>query len=220
MEYLHWSPDGCGSVFGVAGHGADTSGGQGAVAGPTTDTVRDVPSWLPAIESGEEPIAGDARGFMNSPVIPCDRYPIRASTFGRPFGAVMMRWRLWCRPDPGRVYWYSARLSHIEIATGHTRELYVPQDQLGWPAASPSGKHLAIVKAVCSDRWLVAGDLKLIETASGKIQRVDTRGLDVTYTQWHSDGKLLLAGHGGTRRSLGYMTPDRTRSTRCGAARR
>ena len=62
---------------------------------------------------------------------------------------------------------------------------------------------MAIVEAVCSDRWLVAGDLKLIETASGKIQRVDTRGLDVTYTQWHSDGKLLLAGHRGFATVIG-----------------
>ena len=31
VEYLHWSPDGKRILLGVAGHGADISGGQGAV---------------------------------------------------------------------------------------------------------------------------------------------------------------------------------------------
>jgi len=31
VEYLHWSPDGQRILLGVAGHGADVAGGQGAV---------------------------------------------------------------------------------------------------------------------------------------------------------------------------------------------
>jgi hypothetical protein len=99
--------------------------------------------------------------------------------------------------------WYSARLHIVELHTGSSGEIYTPQDQLGWPAASPSGEHLAIVEAVCSDRWFVAGDLRLFETASGKMQRVDTRGVDVTYTEWRSGRHLLLAGHRGFETVIG-----------------
>src|SRR6185312_15503886 len=31
VEYFHWSPDGTRILLGVAGHGADISGGQGAI---------------------------------------------------------------------------------------------------------------------------------------------------------------------------------------------
>jgi len=50
---------------------------------------------------------------------------------------------------------------------------------------------------VCSDRWIVAGDLLLIDAASGRVQRIDTQGVDITHTQWRSDRALLLAGHRG-----------------------
>jgi dipeptidyl aminopeptidase/acylaminoacyl peptidase len=100
-------------------------------------------------------------------------------------------------PGPGEGLWYSARLHRIDIRTGETRELYKPADQLGCPAATPSGKHVAVVEAICSDRWIVAGDLKMIDTASGKARPIDTRSVDVTYTEWRSDKVLLVTGHRG-----------------------
>src|SRR5262249_2351008 len=52
IEYLQWSPDGGRILLGVAGHGADISGGQGAI---TSDQDADtVPSWMPSIETGDE----------------------------------------------------------------------------------------------------------------------------------------------------------------------
>jgi dipeptidyl aminopeptidase/acylaminoacyl peptidase len=54
-----------------------------------------------------------------------------------------------------------------------------------------------VVEALCSDRWIVAGDLRLIDTKNGEIREIDTRGVDVTHTEWRSDRHLLLAGHRG-----------------------
>jgi dipeptidyl aminopeptidase/acylaminoacyl peptidase len=96
---------------------------------------------------------------------------------------------------PGEGLWYSAGLYIIELDSGNTRELYVPQDQLGWPAASASGRHLAVVEALCSDRWIVAGELRLIDMSSGSVHNIDTAGIDVTHTEWCTEDKLLLAGH-------------------------
>jgi hypothetical protein len=64
-------------------------------------------------------------------------------------------------PGPGEGLWYSARLHLIDLKTASMREVYAPQDQLGWRAASASGDRLAIVDALCSDRWIVAGELRL-----------------------------------------------------------
>jgi len=56
---------------------------------------------------------------------------------------------------------------------------------------------VAIVEGVSSDRGVVAGDLLLIDRVSGNIHRVNTRGVDVTYTEWSSDRLLIVAGHRG-----------------------
>jgi dipeptidyl aminopeptidase/acylaminoacyl peptidase len=52
VEYLHWSPDGRRILLGVAGHGADVAGGQGAVT--SKQVAKELPSWVPAVETGAE----------------------------------------------------------------------------------------------------------------------------------------------------------------------
>jgi dipeptidyl aminopeptidase/acylaminoacyl peptidase len=99
--------------------------------------------------------------------------------------------------DPGEGAWSSARVLVIDIATGKSREIYTPTAQLGGLSASPSGESIAVIDALCSDRGLVAGDLRLIDVRSGKARSVDTRGVDITYVEWRSDHQLLLAGHSG-----------------------
>jgi len=195
VEYLHWSPDGRRILLAVAGHGADVSGGQGAVS--SKQLGQSLPSWTPAIETGDE-------SYRWRRVWVYDLETDRVRQVSRATDNI---WEaVWCGNNslaavvsagPGEGLWYSARLYVIDVENGERREIYAPQDQLGWPAASPSGKHLAVVEAVCSDRWIVAGDLRLIEVASGKVTQVDTRGVDVTYTEWRSDRRLLLAGHRG-----------------------
>jgi dipeptidyl aminopeptidase/acylaminoacyl peptidase len=201
VEYMHWSPDGSRILLGVAGHGADISGGQGAVISKTI--AEPMPTWMPTVENGNEDFRW--RGaWVYEPATDCMR---------QVSGANSNIWEAaWCgndavvavvSPGPGEGMWYSARLHVVETEDGSSREIYAPQDQIGWPIASPSGKYLAIVEAICSDRWIVAGDLRLIETTSGKIQRVNTCGVDITYTEWRSERLLLLAGHRGFESVVG-----------------
>lgn len=201
VEYLHWSPDGTRILLGVAGHGAEISGGQGAVT--SKRVAEDVPSWVPAVETGDESYLW-RRAWV---------YELATDHVRQVSPADINIWEtVWCgnealaavvSPGPGEGLWYRARLHILELATGKSREVYAAQDQLGCPAASPSGAHLAIVEAICSDRWIVAGELRLIETASGTIQRVDTRGVNITYTEWRSERQLLLAGHRGFETVVG-----------------
>ena len=98
---------------------------------------------------------------------------------------------------PGEGLWYGARLVQIDLAEGASRTFFGRREaqQLGWPSASPSGARIAVVEALCSDRWIVAGELRLVDAASGEFQEVDTHGVDITYTEWRSESRLLLAGH-------------------------
>jgi dipeptidyl aminopeptidase/acylaminoacyl peptidase len=195
VEYLRWSPDGKRILLGVAGHGADVAGGQGAVT--SKQVAERLPSWMPAVETGDESYRW-RRAWV---------YDVAKDRVSRVGPADLNIWEtVWCgndalaavvSPGPGEGLWYSATLHILDIGTEKSREVYKPKDQLGWPGASPSGKHLAVVEAVCSDRWIVAGELRLIDTASGKVHAVDTGGADITHTEWVSERKLLLGGHRG-----------------------
>lgn len=201
VEYLHWSPDGTRILLGVAGHGADISGVQGAVT--SKQVAEGVPSWMPAVENGDESYRW-RRAWVYE--LATDRVRQVSPKESNVWEAV------WCgndalaavvSPGPGEGLWYNAHLHIVEIETGNSREIYTPKNQLGRPAASPSGTHLAIVEAICSDRWFVAGELRVIDATSGRVQYVDTGGVDITYTEWRSDRQLLLAGHRGFETVVG-----------------
>jgi dipeptidyl aminopeptidase/acylaminoacyl peptidase len=193
VEYLQWSPNGRRILLGVAGHGADLAGAQGAAT--TKMAAQDLPGWLPTVDSGEEPYRW-RRAWV---------YDLEENRVSRVSPAQSNIWEAaWCGNDaitavvsPGSSegLWYTARLTVIKTEGGASHDVYVPQDQLGWPSGSPSGHHVAVVEALCSDRWVVAGDLRVIDTRSGAVTKVATHGIDVTYTEWRSDQELLLAGH-------------------------
>lgn len=193
VEYLHWSPSGRRILLGVAGHGADVAGAQGAAT--TKTAAQDLPAWLPIVDTGEE-----AYRWRRAWV-----YDLEENCIAQVSSAGSNIWEAaWCgdqalvavvSPGPGEGLWYTARLALIETGGGASRDLYAPRDQLGWPSGSPSGRHIAVVEALCSDRWLVAGDLRVIDTHSQEVRKVPTHGIDVTHTEWRSDRHLLLAGH-------------------------
>src|SRR5215831_12685461 len=81
-------------------------------------------------------------------------------------------------------------LSRLDIATGEVTELLRSDVQLGLPAGASDGTRAAVVQAVCSDRWIVAGDLILLDVVAGTRCGVDTAGTDVTAVQW-IDGTRL-----------------------------
>jgi dipeptidyl aminopeptidase/acylaminoacyl peptidase len=207
IEYLHWSPDGSKVLLGVAGHGADITGGQGAVATKQLDEA--LPSWVPRVELGDETYRW-RRAWVY------DLTSGRMQQVSKP--SVNVWESCWCgnraiaaviSPGPGEGLWYSARLSLIDLESGIDRQLYVGNDQLGWPGASPSGTVLAIVEGLCSDRGYVAGELHLIATGSGELEKIPTRGVEVTYTEWRSDDRLLLAGHRGFETVVGIYDVKR-----------
>lgn len=195
VEYFHWSPDGSRILLGVAGHGADVAGGQGAI--PTEQLGDNRPSWMPTVRDEDEPFRWRSVWV----------YEVAADRVHRVSGSTVNVWEAaWCgnaavaailSPGPSEGLWYCARLAILDIHTGESREVYRPEDQLGWPASSPSGRFLSVVEAVCSDRWSVAGDLLVIETRDGEIRRVDTHDVNITWAEWRAEGCLLLAGHRG-----------------------
>jgi dipeptidyl aminopeptidase/acylaminoacyl peptidase len=201
-EYLEWSPDGRRILLGVAGHGADVAGAQGAITSKGEGEA--VPSWMPSVEGGEE-----AHRWRRVWVYELDGDRVRVvSAVGSNVWEAT-----WCgnssiaaivSPGPREGLWYSATLQLLDLDAGGGRGIFSAADQLGLPSSSPSGRHVAVVEALSSDRGLVAGDVRVIDTASGEVRRIDTGGVDVTHTEWQSDRHLLLAGHRGFESVVGH----------------
>ena len=96
--------------------------------------------------------------------------------------------------QPSEDDWYSAVLSRLDISTGEVTELLRSDVQLGLPAGTSDGRRAAVVEAVCSDRWIVAGDLILLDLVAGTRCAVDTAGTDVTAVQWIDGTRLGYIG--------------------------
>ena len=206
VEYLHWSPDGRKILLAVAGHGADLSGGQGAIS--SRKRAEELPDWMPALDTGNE-----SYRWRHAWVLDLESEQVRLVGDDK-----LNIWEVtWCGDQalaavashgPGEGLWYSAKLYHIDLRSGVSREIYAPGDQLGWPSASKSGEQLVVVEALCSDRWVVAGNVLLIDPLRGTTRKVDTKGVDVTHTEWRSERQVLVAGHRGFETVVGVCDAE------------
>jgi len=192
IEYARWSPDGSQILLGVAGLGADLAGGQGS--GTSTTAADDLPSWHPLVEAAVSDSTWRSLWL----------HEIRTGQLSRLSPEGLNCWEAdWCGPGqvvavtsagPGEDDWYTAVLTLLDIDTGRCRELLRSEVQLGLPGGSPDGARVSVVQAICSDRWIVAGDLILIELASGTRRTIATAGTDVTCVQWIDDDRLGYLG--------------------------
>jgi dipeptidyl aminopeptidase/acylaminoacyl peptidase len=212
VEYLSWSPDGGRLLLGVAGRGADIAGAQGGTT-TASDEGSDLPEWVPTVETGQE-----ANRWRRSWLI--DLSTDEAQPIS-PDGLNVWE-TAWCGPDnvaavvspaPGEEAWYTAELVLINIASGEVRVMRRPDDQVGLPAGSPSGRWLAFVEAFCSDRGIVAGELRLLDVGSGQVHEIDVGGVDVTAMGWRDDAHLGYAGVRSPDTVIGEVDAEALKAT-------
>jgi len=192
VEYLAWSPDGTRILLGVAGLGAEMADAQGS--GTAGSGESGLPSWYPEVEAGTPEDAWRSLWLYT----PASGELARVSPDG------LNVWEAaWSGPghvlaitsaQPSEDDWYSAVLSRLDISTGEVTELLRSDAQLGLPAGTSDGRRAAVVEAVCSDRWIVAGELILLDLVAGARCAVDTAGTDVTAVQWIDRTRLGYIG--------------------------
>src|ERR1700733_9613639 len=192
VEYLAWSPDGDRIPLGVAGLGAEMADAQWS--GTAGAGESGLPSWYPEVEAGT-PEDAWRRLWL---------YTLASGELARVSPDGLNVWEgAWSGPghvlaitseQPGEDDWYRAVLSRLDISTGAVSELLRTDVQLGLPAGTSDGRKAAGVEAACSDRWIVAGDLILLDLAAGTRCAVDTAGTDVTAVQWLDGTRLGYIG--------------------------
>jgi len=192
VESLQWNAAGTKILLGVVGPKRTAY-----------DPPVDLPSWVPLVE----------------PTDTCDHWrscwvyePALDSLRRAPTGECNIWGASWLSNDAwiavtsdgaGEGDWYSASLCSFDLVTGQQRRLYAPRNQVGTPIVSPSGRQIAIVEGLCSDRGPVMGNLILIDAVSGERHEAHTRGVDVLTVEWQSEQHLLLSGTRGFETVVG-----------------
>jgi dipeptidyl aminopeptidase/acylaminoacyl peptidase len=192
VEFLAWSPDGTRILLGVAGLGAEMADAQGS--GTAGSAESGLPSWYPQVEAGTPEDAWRSLWL----------YTPASGELGMISPAGLNVWEAaWSGPghvlaitseQPSEDDWYSAVLSRLDISTGEVTELLRSDVQLGLPAGTSDGSRAAVVEAACSDRWIVAGDLIVLDLVAGTRCTVDTAGTDATAIQWLDGTRLGYIG--------------------------
>ncbi|MEO5939495.1 MAG: prolyl oligopeptidase family serine peptidase [Candidatus Limnocylindrales bacterium] len=210
VESLEWGPDGRFILLCVADPGAD----QGDVAGPgerreaepmvTSDPVgaseiagegsRAPSGWRPTVRDSSSDrrsrgiwivdVASDTVRRLTSP-----SFTIWEATWRDSSSVVAI-----ASDRAGEGAWFGADLRQIEITTGETRTLHRPPFQIGKPLCSPSGRHVAFISGLSSDRGNVPGDLVVLDIATGTERRLDGAATDVTDFAWLDDERLGFIG--------------------------
>jgi dipeptidyl aminopeptidase/acylaminoacyl peptidase len=207
VEWHRWSPDGDRILVGVAGDAAEQADAFGS---GTLGAEEEVPPWVPDVESsdlGEAErraiwLVDAARGDVRR-LSPSDRNVWEAD---------------WCGPGSivavvsdgaGEDAWYGAGVSIFDATSGDERRLVSSDVQLGWVTGSPSGERIAVIEAVCSDRMVVCGDLRVVDVSTGEITAVDLGDVDASLARWLDDGRLLVFGRRGLDSVVLDVEPSR-----------
>jgi dipeptidyl aminopeptidase/acylaminoacyl peptidase len=206
VEELAWAPDGTRLLLLVAGGGADLAGYQGGFALSEAEDP-DLPSWLPDVTTDHGADAWRRAWLIDS----------ASGATRRISGDGTNVWEAaWCGGDVvvtasdhhGEGSWYRSTLRLIDPQSGGERELYVPVDQIGLPQGAPNERWIAFIEGICSDRGIVCGTLKLVDTGSGEVRALPMPDFEVTDLTWQPDGRLLVAGQGNSTTSVASVTAD------------
>ncbi|MGZ5328612.1 MAG: prolyl oligopeptidase family serine peptidase [Actinomycetota bacterium] len=195
VEWHRWSADGSRILVGIAGGAAEQADalGSGTMGGED-----ELPGWVPEVESSDDAEAERRSLWLVEPSTGDTRQVSRAGT------------NVWeaeaCGPDAvvavvsegaGEDAWYRAHVALIDLASGEERRLMSSDVQLGWVTGDPTGSHVAVIEAICSDRLVVCGDLRVIDVASGAVRPVTLPEVDASRVRWTSDERALVFGRRG-----------------------
>jgi hypothetical protein len=197
VEDFHWAPDGKRILVQVVGKNPDDGGVDSSVK--TGMPKDDIPIWMPSVDYGDQSEAWRSLWIYDLATHKLKRvndtaYPWEATFCGS--NAIVSI----ASNKPTEDAWYVAnlRIKHLDSDHGKEPILYMPRRQLASPTATPSGKQIAVIEALASDRPLVFGVVVIVDLETRTARQVQDLAVDVTYIVWRDEDFLSYIGFQGT----------------------
>ncbi len=195
VEHHRWSPDGRRILLVVAGEASEEADALGS--GSVAKGDAGIPDWIPVVETADGEDEWRSLWVLDvveGSVRRCSRPGLNVweATWLGADRAVAI-----ASEGPAEGAWYGSALVVVDLVEGQERVLLRSEVQLGYVEGSPDGQAVVVLQAVCSDRYVVAGDLLIVDPGSGTFITVDTPGVDVSSATWRADGSILAAGDRG-----------------------
>ena len=207
VEHLRYAPDGARLLLVMAGEGAEQADGLGSGTLGQDAAHDEQPAWYPEVETSR----GDDEWRTLWSLDLADGESRRASPDG------LNVWEAaWLGPGAAVAVvsdaaaedaWYGARVARIDLSTGTVTTLYQPTWQVQFLDGSPDGRWAAVIEAVASDRYFVAGDCVLLD-AAGTVRPLPVDGVDVSAVRWIGCDRLAVLGTTGMQSVSGVLDVD------------
>ena len=110
-----------------------------------------------------------------------------------------------CADEPTESAWYHAYLALLDLDARTAECIYEPQWQLQCPRLV--GASVPFIEGFCSDRGIVAADVKVLDLARRSVTDIDA-GCDVAFLQRRDDASLWFAGLRGVGSASGWFSLD------------
>ncbi|HET6620624.1 MAG TPA: S9 family peptidase [Dongiaceae bacterium] len=203
IEDIRWTDDGAALIVLAADRGLDGGATNGAVRiwwGVTED-----PAITNPTDARRRLFKVSASDGATTEVGPRDATVWEFDLSGND-GAVAL-----VSADASERGWYHARLAGIEFATRSVKILHESPWQLQSAAVSPSRKRVAFVEGWSSDRGLVAGEMRVLELATGKVVSVAAaEQSNISSLSWRDEESLWFAGWSRLGTTYGIVRLDGT----------
>ena len=113
--------------------------------------------------------------------------------------------------DASERGWYHSMVAQIDFPSRDVKILHESRWQLQGPAASPLGKRVAFTEGWSSDRGLVAGEMRILDLATGKVISLATsEQSNITSLSWRDEDSLWFAGWSRLGTTYGIVRLDGT----------
>lgn len=200
VEDFKWSPDGKSLLVLAADPGADRAGIQAATKIQEQGAEEEDPKVRRPLQGWRRLFLVDAEAGDTRVVSPEGVNVFEFDWVGGLAVAV-------CSDEPSESAWYKAYLAALDLEARTADRLYEPEWQIEAPCLSGDGTAVCFVEGFCSDRGVLAGDVKALDRSTREVRDIPT-GCDVSSFQRSGDRDFWFAAWRGMGSVLGRLSLD------------
>ena len=200
VEDICWSPDGRSLLVLAADLGADRAGIQAATKIQEEDAREEDPKVTRPFEAWRRLFLVDADTGETREAGPEGVHVYEFDWDGDRAVAV-------CADEPSESAWYNAYLALLDLDRRSSDRLYEPEWQIECPRIA-GGETVVFIEGFCSDRGVLAGDVKALDLRSRSVRDIPVPDCDVSFLRPRDDARLWYAGLRGMGSVCGSLSLD------------